>query len=83
MFTGENETINEENFECIPRMVNHEQNDRLISNPTMVVLKEVVFFMNPLSAVGTDGINGFLLKKCCHIINQDLMELIKEFFSGQ
>lgn len=33
MFTGENNTINEENFECIPRMVNHEQND---TNPTMM-----------------------------------------------
>ncbi len=31
MFTGEEKIINEENLDCIPRMVNQEQNDRLIS----------------------------------------------------
>lgn len=36
--------------------------------------------MNPLYAVGTDGMNGFFFQKCWNIINQDLMKQIKEFF---
>lgn len=39
MFTGENNTINEENLKCIPSIVNQDPNDRLTSNHNMEELK--------------------------------------------
>ncbi|WMV50080.1 hypothetical protein MTR67_043465, partial [Solanum verrucosum] len=58
IFTGENKLINEGAMDCIPRMVNQEQNNNLTVVPTIEELKEVVFSMNPNSAAGPDGMNG-------------------------
>ncbi len=38
--------------------------------------------MNPNFPAGPDGINGYFLKKCWHIINKELMEVVLGFFSG-
>lgn len=61
-------------------MVNKEQNNILISHPTIVKLNNVVFSMNPQSAAGIDVMNGYFLQNCWHIINQDLKLVIKVFF---
>ncbi|KAG5580316.1 hypothetical protein H5410_050943 [Solanum commersonii] len=58
LFMGDSKFINEGALECIPRMVNREQNESLTALPTLAELKEVVFSMNPNSAAGPDGMNG-------------------------
>lgn len=70
-------------MDCIPRMVNQEQNNNLIAVPTIEELKEVVFSMNPNSAAGPDGMNGFFFQKCWQIIKHDLLAVIQAFFCGQ
>uniref|UniRef100_M1D937 Non-LTR retroelement reverse transcriptase n=1 Tax=Solanum tuberosum TaxID=4113 RepID=M1D937_SOLTU len=51
--------------------------------PTVEELKEVVFSMNPNSAAGPDGMNGYFFQKCWHIIKKDLFGVIQAFFCGQ
>ena len=46
-------------------------------------IKEVVFSMNPNSAAGPDGMNGYFFKKSWHIIKNDLIGVVHAFFSGQ
>ena len=46
-------------------------------------LKKVVFSMNPNSAAGPDGMNGYFFQKCWNIIKNDLIEVVHAFFSGQ
>jgi len=82
IFTGDNKFINEGALECIPRMVNQEHNERLITMLTLAELKEVVFSMNLNSAAGTDGMNGHFFQKCWPIIKHDLLGVIQAFFCG-
>ncbi|XP_015084239.1 uncharacterized protein LOC107027648 [Solanum pennellii] len=83
IFTGEDKHISEHNLECIPRMVNQDQNTQLTKVPDLDELKEVVFSMNPNSAAGPDGMNGYFFQKCWNIIKNDLIEVLHAFFSGQ
>ena len=64
-------------------MVSQEQNTQLISLHKMEELKSVILSMNPNSAAGLDCINGYFFQKCWHIINDDLVGVVKAFFSGQ
>ena len=79
IFSGEEKCINEHTLECIPRMISQDQNTQLTNIPIMDELKEVVFSMNPNSAVGPDCMNGYFFQKCWHIIKNDLMGLYKLF----
>ncbi|KAG5606159.1 hypothetical protein H5410_027651 [Solanum commersonii] len=72
IFTGENKLINEGAMDCIPRMVNQEQNNNLTAMPTIEELKEVVFSMNPNSVVGSDGMYGYFFQIYWQIIKHDL-----------
>ncbi|XP_049399717.1 uncharacterized protein LOC125863742 [Solanum stenotomum] len=83
IFTGEEKFIDEIPMNCIPRMVDQVQNDRMKELPTMEELKEVVYSMNPNSAAGPDGMNGYFFQKCWSIIKKDLLAVIHAFFSGQ
>ena len=67
----------------IPRLINQEQNNHLTNLPNMKELKDVIFSINPTSADGPDCMNGYFFQKCCHIIKDDLMAVVKAFFSGQ
>ncbi|KAK6780041.1 hypothetical protein RDI58_022225 [Solanum bulbocastanum] len=68
---------------CIPRMVTQDQNDRMKSLPSMDELKEIVHSMDPNSAAGPDGMNGYFFQKCWDIIKEDLLAIIHAFFNGQ
>ncbi|KAK6780088.1 hypothetical protein RDI58_022272 [Solanum bulbocastanum] len=81
--TGEEKVIDEAPLECIPRLINREQNERIKAMPSMEELKEVVYSMNPNSAAGPDGMNGYFFQNCWDIINKDLLAVIQAFFSGQ
>ena len=83
IFSGEEKHINEHTLECIPRMISQDQNTQLTVMPNMDELKEVVFSMNPNSAGGPHGMNGYLYKKCLHIIKNDVMEVLQAFFREQ
>ncbi|XP_069145909.1 uncharacterized protein [Solanum lycopersicum] len=83
IFTGEEKLINEKSLDCIPRMVNQDQNTLLNTVPGLDELKEVVFSMSPNSAAGPDGMNWFFFQKCWNIIKNDLLEVLHAFFSGQ
>ncbi|KAG5604805.1 hypothetical protein H5410_026297 [Solanum commersonii] len=70
----EEKKIDELPMECIPRIVSQEHNDRLKEIPSIDELKEVVYSMNPNSAAGPDGMNGyFFTRNLWNIINKDLM----------
>ena len=83
IFIGENKYIEEQHLECIPKMVNQDHNTQLTELPDMDELKKVVFSMNPNSAAGPDGMNGYFFQKCWNIIKNDLIEVVHAFFSGQ
>ncbi|XP_049348971.1 uncharacterized protein LOC125813526 [Solanum verrucosum] len=83
IFTGESNLINERALECIPRIVTQEQNSSLTTMPNLEELKEVIFSMNPNSAAGPDGMNGYFFQKCWNIIKHDLLDVIHAFFCGQ
>nr|XP_004252203.1 uncharacterized protein LOC101264798 [Solanum lycopersicum] len=83
IFIGENKYINEHNLECIPSMVNHNQNTQLTKLPNIKGLKEVVFSMNTNSAAGPDGMNGYFFQKCWNIIKEYLMEVLHALFNGK
>ncbi|XP_015160335.1 uncharacterized protein [Solanum tuberosum] len=83
IFTGDNKLINEGALDCIPLMVNQEKNDSLTALPNLEELKEVVFSMNPNSAAGPDGMNGYFFQKCWHMIKHDLLGVTQAFFCGQ
>ncbi|XP_049358013.1 uncharacterized protein LOC125822632 [Solanum verrucosum] len=63
IFTGDNNFINEGAQDCIPRMINKEQNYSLTAMPNLEELKEVVFFMNSNSAAGPNGMNGYFFSE--------------------
>ncbi|XP_049399716.1 uncharacterized protein LOC125863741 [Solanum stenotomum] len=83
IFTGDNKIIKEDVLDCIPQMVTQEQNEGLTAMPNLEELKEVVLSMNPNSAAGPDGMNGYFFQKCWHIIKHDLLGVVHAFFCGQ
>ncbi|KAG5585843.1 hypothetical protein H5410_046277 [Solanum commersonii] len=42
--------------------------------PNLEELKKVIFSMNPNSAAGPDGMNGYFFQKCWNIIKHDLLD---------
>ena len=80
IFNDEEKLINEHTLECIPRMISQDQNTQHTNIYSMDELKEVVFSMNPNSAVGPDCMNGYFFQKCWHIIKNNQMGVIPAFF---
>ena len=64
IFSGEEKRINENTLECITRMISQDKNTQLTNMPSMDELKTVFFSMNPNSAAGPDGMNGYFYQKC-------------------
>ena len=64
IFSGEEKFINERNLESIPRMISQDHNNQLTNMPSIDELKGVVFSINPNSAAGPDGMNGYFYQKC-------------------
>lgn len=83
IFTGEKKHINEDILNCIPALVNQNQNESLQAFPDLDELKQVVFSMSTHSAAGPDGINGKFFQTCWEIIKIDLLAVIYAFFYGQ
>ena len=43
----------------------------------------VIKNMPPDRAPGPDGFSGLFLKRCCLILKEDFMQLVKEFYEGR
>ncbi|VFQ82763.1 unnamed protein product [Cuscuta campestris] len=50
--------------------------------PTPEEIKEAVWSLNPNSAPGPDGFNGFFFRACWDIIKEDVISATQEFFIG-
>ncbi|KAH0769665.1 hypothetical protein KY290_013646 [Solanum tuberosum] len=63
------------------RCITDEDNDKLISPPTMLQLKESVFSIYPDSSPGPDGLSGHFYQSTWNIIVADLHTTVSAFFS--
>ncbi|VFQ73495.1 unnamed protein product [Cuscuta campestris] len=66
----------------IPHLINHTQNECLISLPTEEEIKVTVWDMDPNSSPGPDGFNINFFKQCWDIIKDDLTSACQEVFLG-
>ncbi|WMV27386.1 hypothetical protein MTR67_020771 [Solanum verrucosum] len=61
---------------CLPCVINEEDNNIPDALPTMTELKEAVFSLSADSAPGPDGLTGTFYQKCWDIISIDLFNMI-------
>lgn len=57
-FSTQEHFIDNSLLDCIPRMINAEENESLCAVPSEAEIKEVVFNMSVDSAPGPDGFSG-------------------------
>jgi hypothetical protein len=62
--------------------VSHEENELLIKAFTVDEVREAIFQMEHNKAPGSDGFPAEFYQACWEIIKDDLMELFREFHSG-
>lgn len=68
---------------CIPNIINEEDNAYLTSMPNMEEIKNVVFSMTATSSAGPDGYNGIFYHKCWNIIANDIKDFVQNIFNGK
>ncbi|VFQ71982.1 unnamed protein product [Cuscuta campestris] len=66
----------------IPHLIDHTQNECLMSLPTEEEIKVTVWGMDPNSFLGPDGFNINFFKQCWDIIKDDLTSACQEVFLG-
>ncbi|VFQ88583.1 unnamed protein product [Cuscuta campestris] len=66
----------------IPKVIDDLDNQLLCSMPTESEIFSAVWALNPDSAAGSDGFNGYFFRTCWHIIKKDVILACKEFFLG-
>lgn len=64
-------------------MVDREQNQELLRQPTREEVKHAVYGLNGDSAGGPDSFNGSFFHLCWDIVGDDVVEIVKAFFTGQ
>ena len=82
IFSANNDKIQEEILQCINHRTTQEQNDELDKIPTEDEVKRIIMSMNPNSSPGTDGFGGKFYQVCLEIIKDDLMSVVKSFYTG-
>ncbi|VFQ94006.1 unnamed protein product [Cuscuta campestris] len=65
-------------LDMIPRLVTHDDNDRLCAVPEMEEVKIAVFAMDSRSAAGPDGFTGAFYKAAWTIICMDLLAMPRD-----
>ncbi|XP_060183174.1 uncharacterized protein LOC132613143 [Lycium barbarum] len=68
---------------CIPTMINDQDNEHLTIIPNEEEIKEAIFSMNPESSVGPDSFNGKFFQFCWNIIKKDITAFVTEFSKGK
>ncbi|XP_019232503.1 PREDICTED: uncharacterized protein LOC109213197 [Nicotiana attenuata] len=66
----------------IPNLIDSVQNLELIKQPSKDEVKNAVMGLNGESAGGPDGFIGSFFHSCWEIIGDDIVEMVKAFFSG-
>nr|XP_009608433.1 uncharacterized protein LOC104102441 [Nicotiana tomentosiformis] len=61
----------------VPHMVDMEQNQELLRQPTREEVKQAVYGLNGDNARGPDGFNGSFFHSCWDIVGDDLVEMVK------
>ncbi|CAH9096848.1 unnamed protein product [Cuscuta epithymum] len=82
LYSYEQEQNPEEILQYIPNLLERADNDALIALPGTDEIKEAVWGLNPNGAAGPDGYNGKFFKKCWHIVGDDVVSAVQEFFIG-
>ena len=82
IFSSNNDKIQEEILQCINHRTTQQQNDELDKIPTEDEVKRIIMSMNPNSSPGPDGFGGKFYQECFEIIKDDLMSVIKSFYTG-
>ncbi|XP_059285826.1 uncharacterized protein LOC132039345 [Lycium ferocissimum] len=66
---------------CLPRVINDEDNNMLKDRPTLEELKNVVFTLSTDTAPGPDGTSRKFYQHCGDIIALDLFSMVTSFFA--
>lgn len=82
LFTNEPVTDMESILNRIPILETAADNDMLLSILDMKEIKDAVWSLNPNSAAGPDGYNGYFFRICWNILKQDIICAVLEFFLG-
>jgi len=69
-------------FGYISSTVDDRDNKALVEQPSEQEIKNVVMNMNEDASPGPDGFNGLFFKTFWHIVKDDVVEAVKEFFKG-
>ncbi|XP_019244346.1 PREDICTED: uncharacterized protein LOC109224216 [Nicotiana attenuata] len=70
-------------IEHVPHMVDMEQNQELLRQPTAEEVKRAVYGLNGDSAGGPDRFNDCFFHSCWDIVGEDVVEMVKAIFNGQ
>lgn len=74
------------NFEMlkyIPKLIDEEENEKMVKLPKLDEVKRVIFDLNGNSACGPDGFIGLFFQSSCEIISKDITKVVRTFFCGQ
>lgn len=83
LLTTDNIEPQAEIFQCIPQLINTEDNQMMTMIPTMEEVKQVVFSIPDTSSAGPDGYSSRFYQTCWPIIKEDLMNAVEDFFKGR
>ncbi|XP_019253806.1 PREDICTED: uncharacterized protein LOC109232489 [Nicotiana attenuata] len=67
---------------CVPNLIDTEQNAELIKKPTKEEVKVAMFGLNGDSAGGPDGMTGRFYQSCWDIVGDDIFDMVRAFFNG-
>ena len=82
IFSANNDKIQEEILQCINHRTTQQQNDELDKILTEDEVKRIIMSMNPNSSPGPDGFGGKFYQECFEIIKDDLISVIKSFYTA-
>ncbi|GAA0157176.1 hypothetical protein LIER_38412 [Lithospermum erythrorhizon] len=82
LFTADSAAVEEEMIDCIPSLVTPEDNAKLMVEPEMEEIRQVVFSLNKDSVGGPDGFNGHFFHRFWGLIAEDLVAAVRHFLDG-
>ncbi|XP_042056286.1 uncharacterized protein LOC121800861 [Salvia splendens] len=82
LLTGEVESLEEPDLGILESLPNHVNMEMLERTPFEDEIKQVVFSINAESAAGLDGYSALFFHVCWEIIKEDVVDAVREFFSG-
>lgn len=65
---------------CITSLVTQEQNEKLMAPVEVKEVKQALFHMHPDKSPGPDGMSPGFYQKFWHIVGDDIVKVVKQFF---